>query len=745
MVKNSRKTPKLQLARARPRSPIRKKESKRVKIRRIPTLVNQLATAVVSESRVVTSILRSFPGLDQGALQSLVKMMNDGMTMPFIARYRAKEIQPINEVELRAIHRTYDDVMELEVAKVSAINSVNLPENDVNMHAFLVHQIDNAISVSEVSELVKPFKETSKKVSKLRSAIENVEAVDVAKLVKSCCSNTCKHVDLKSWFYSDIIILLSAAVFADEDCRKLARRVLRRHCAEVDSIKSHQWLAIKRSGEEKPSVFPIDASACKELIVAIYRALAPVATQIKSLNANLVMKPDSCLRTFVEGIKLAVVDHFVPAIRREWIAELNREAVSDSLDMFEVNLRNKLLQPPVAHVSGFVFGIDPGLASGCKVACIDASGAAVDTFKFSPNLTKVNTETFWRYLSQYKPSLIVVGDGTGSIETRKFLAQVAPNQLSCIVSESGASRYSVSELAMRELPNLPIEFRGCVSIARRVIDPLSEYVKIEPKHLSVGMYQHDIPPRKLEKNLADAVSNCVADVGVNLNTASEQLLSAVPGLNKGTAAAIVKYRDTNGPFRNRKQLLDVKGVGPVSWTHAVGFLQVPNSDWTPLDNTPVHPEDYPVANEVVRRHHDFHRLYSPIIPPPSTVISEDMELTVLRLLTLSNPRESIDGISVKIAKDFDIAGSGDLSSLEGRHIDGTVRTVTSFGAFLDISDAGVTSDGLLHISQYPMGASDPHYYRVNQLVRVKIMKVEEEKGGHPSRKSKLRIQLSTRF
>ena len=266
-------------------------------------------------------------------------------------------------------------------------------------------------------------------------------------------------------------------------------------------------------------------------------------------------------------------------------------------------------------------------------------------------------------------------------------------------------------------------------------------MKIDPHRLSVGMYQHDIKASKLEKYLHDIVCECIGDVGVDINTASESLLRFVPGLNRKTAKAIVQYREKRN-FSNRLELRNVPGIGPITYQHSVGFLLVKQSDWTLLDSTPVHPDDYEIANEIVRKHDEFKRFWNPKLSNSGRVYGDADEERILQLLRLNDPRESYQPVEIRTAKDW-IASLETAEVKPGAQITGIVRNITSFGAFVQLIGANVKDDGLLHISQYPVGVSDPHYYDINQTIRVKVLSVESTNAAN-SKPQKLRISLSSR-
>lgn len=661
------------------------------------------------------------------------------------------------------------------------------------LKGMVIQQIDAAVDESHIDEVMKEYNDATQpskttKKSKLKVAMENSSAVDLVDRWKGCCSNLCRHMmdaDRQQLHATDGVVLMASMIFTTTACRDLSRQVLNSQCLFRKSIRSHQWLSMKREGTALPSLFKVHDATIACLVEQLYKLLYPDSKEHSRsyLMSSHLLHKHSCLYHIIESIRRSVNQHFIPAIRREWVSELNKSSEWEAIETFSINLKNKLLQPAVridsiipnrlgvmdhnvrcpttnhTHTSSTygsecILSIDPGLASGCKAVVINAhTSDVVCWFRFHVVQCQ-GTDQFLKHYTQHHPFLVVIGDGKGSIETRSFLSSCVPDANVCLVSESGASIYSVSELGMKELPNLAVEYRGAVSIGRRVLDPISEYTKIEPKHLSVGMYQHDIPSKKLDKYLEKIVSESISTVGIDGNTASETVLQYVPGLHKGTAAAIVRHRQLlKRPFKSRKELLEVKGIGRITWSHCIGFLQIFDSDWTPLDATIVHPDDYSTANAIVRKYTQFQHLYSHNIPlPKDSKVSDRLEMYILDLLSQADARQQqciIAPLPIKKAGAFLSTSSTDQQTQVGAVVRGIVRNITTFGAFINISDFGFTQDGLLHISNYPVGVKDPHHYSINEEVDVKIMSIEASIRAVKDRKhqagDKLRITLSSQL
>lgn len=673
-------------------------------------------------SRAIDLIICKLPEIDRDSLLRVVEMKSGGLSLPFIARYRSSEIKGISETQLREVNMQYEMMVELVEQKERAVAQFT-QILDSEMLEVVHAEVSNCVTVDEVEMVVAKYvsAEESVEVRQVRSAFENLDALALARHVKGCCHDDCLAPSTARSDIHDAQLIIAFWVFSDADALSIARTVIRRSCRDIRDFKPHQWLALRRQKSViEPAYFQIEASVISEMILALFAALVSTEGPVKRLSTSFQIPKDSCVDLFVRGIIASIAKFIIPCLRKEMLEYCNSRADQAALENFARNLRHKLLQPGIQiPANAVVFGIDPGIASGSKCVAYDpTSNAVMDKFIFK------KSEEFSQYFRKFNPSLIVVGDGTGSIQVGQIIASICPETDVCIVSETGASRYSISELGMREFPSLPVEFRGCVSLVRRALDPLAELSKIEPQHLSVGMYQHDLSKQLLGRYLKEVVRGCVAVVGVDLNTASADILALIPGLNYQKAVGIISYRESSssGRFLNRFELRNVLEIDQNAWINAAGFVRVLNSNLSPLDATAIHPEQYVVANEIVRRHSEFHSFYSPLILRPEFEITSEQESEILRLLRLSDPREMEPPLIVKPAKYWLLERPSE--SLVGMKFYGTVRTVTSFGAFISLQGLGVSgSDGLLHVSKYPIGMEDPQYFSANQEVLVMVESV----------------------
>lgn len=707
-------------------------------------------TKTTINDRIVQQIFSLASTVHISGLKKLIGLYSEGFTLPYIARYKRNLIGEIPETSLRLIDQHYESIKSLETDRSRAISQVQEVVDVEMVCATVMQQLELASTKQEIREIVKSViqPQESLKAKALNSALTNSDAINLSHQILSCLSNNCSHVSsIPKNLENDTCLVISSKLFNDSDIINLVRVIAdRQHRSALDEIKSHTWLAMKREGKCTSSFFTFSNPQITELLTAIHKAVVPPTSDTQSISGQLSISHDGCLKLFLAAANRALLNDIVPVIKSEWLRYVTFRAESDAIEYFRKNLRQKLLQPPPPSIDSntVIIGIDPGLASGCK-AVVMMNELVIQNFKFNTLNNRICVDSFRHQVGDLVSSRAVVvalGNGTGSIECRQFIASVFPNLPVAIVDESGASYYSVSELAMKELPNLSIEYRGAVSIAKRLIDPLSEYVKIDPHRLSVGMYQHDIKEKKLEKILHDIVCECIGDVGVDVKTASESLLRFVPGLNRKTAQAIVEFRESYG-IQNRKDLMKVFGIGPFTYEQCIGFLQVKDSNWNPLDSTAVHPDDYEIAAHVVRMHPELGQ-YCPANSHSSTTIpvSAADEYRILQLLRLSDPRELYDPVEVRAAKDW----AGSLERIEvkpGAVLTGLVRNITSFGAFVQLVGSNAKDDGLLHISNYPIGVQDPHYYTINQSIQVKILSVESA-PNESQKPGKDRISLSSR-
>lgn len=670
-------------------------------------------------SKTIELILTRIPEIDRESLNRVVGMKLQGLSLPFIARYRQKEVRGITESQLREMDMQYESAMELEQKKEKVLAGL-VESLDTDMVELAHAELDHCLTVEDVEMVVSKYTSTEEAVETrmVRSAFENLDAVSLAQHVKACCRGDCFASSNVASDIPDSLWIVGSWIFEDPHSLPIARAVIRRTCRDIQDFKPHQWLALRREkGSIEPSYFQIESSSVSEMLLCLFEALVSPTAPLRKLSLSFQIPKNSCLDLFVRSLSSAIVNFIIPCMRREMLEYCDSRANQTALENFAINIRHKLLQPGLQLPSGsVVFGIDPGITSGSKCVVYNISvNSVIDKFLF------YSPKDISPFLKKFEPVVIVLGDGTGSVQVRQMLSSVSPDTLVCVVSESGASRYSISELGVNEFPSLPVEFRGCVSLVRRALDPLSELTKIEPQHLSVGIYQHDMSKQLLGRYLEEVVRECVAVVGVELNTATVAILSLIPGLDTQKANAIVRYRNScpGGRIQNRFELRNVEGIDERAWINSAGFVRVADSNLSPLDNTAIHPEQYGVANTVVAAHEEFRHLYSSLIP--NLGVSPENESEILRLLRLSDPRELEPPLTVKPAKDWVVEKP---ESVVGKRFHGIVKTVTPFGAFISLDSIGITGkDGLLHVSEYPLGIEDPQYFAANQEVYVEVESV----------------------
>jgi protein Tex len=681
-----------------------------------------------------------------------VRLLDEGNTIPFIARYRKEITDSLDEEELRNVADRLAYLRSLGERKQAVLASI---QEQGKLTAELEAAVMGASILQQVEDLYLPYR------PKRRTRATVARERGLEPLARTILSQPLgqKPADLAAQFLgdevADVVAALAGArdIVAEEmaetaEIRQYARHQLRRcgrvvvklakegadeqgkyelyhrFSAPLDDLQPHQLLAINRGESEK--VLRVSFEGPDEAILRW-------AEQRLGLNVRSPLAAE--LR---EAVADGTARLLAPAIEREVHRALTESADDHAIVTFQHNLRNLLLQPPLKGRT--VMGIDPGYRTGCKVSVCDATGKVLDTatiYPHEPQRHRVEAlAVLVGLVRKHRVEAIAIGNGTASRETEQLAADllhqlgggVEPAVAYALVSEAGASVYSASPLARKELPDLDVSMRGAVSIARRLQDPLAELVKIDPKSIGVGLYQHDVDQKKLAAMLDSVVESVVNSVGVNANTASPALLTYVAGLNSRLAENVVAYRDEHGPFRNRRQLLQVKGIGPKSFEQAAGFLRIPDGD-APLDNTAIHPESYGVVSQLVEHHGSLKML--PLDQLRSTVPELARQLAVgeptLRdiLDALAKPgRDPRDDLPAPILR-TDVLSLDDLQ--EGMVLKGTVRNVVDFGAFVDI---GVKQDGLVHISQMASHyVQNPHdVVRVGDVVDVRVIKVDKERG-----------------
>ena len=704
------------------------------------------------EARLIERVAQEL-GLTQSQVQVTVELLEQGCTIPFIARYRKERTSGLDEVQLRLIQQSAERVAKLEERRRSVFAS--LDEQGV-LDASLRRDIEDAATLVALEDLYAPYRPKRKtRASKaldaglgpLLQALLRDEPI-TSKLAGALCPDFPDEAAV----LGGVKDIYAEHVSDQADVREHVRLQLRRRgvlsckkrrgaqdnptfegyldfSSPLERLRPHQVLAIRRGDAEKALSFALELQETRALdwIKRRYNTLRHPA------HAALL---DEAIEDGYERLLL-------PALSREVWAELELKADAHAIHVFALNLKNLLLQPPMSQRR--VMGIDPGYRTGCKIAVIDERGEllATEMIYIHDGRSKAAPERLKALIQRHGVALIAIGNGTASRETEEAVAQalraLTPGQGQgqaqvqyALVSEAGASVYSASELARAELPDLDVSVRGAVSIARRLQDPLAELVKIDPRSIGVGMYQHDVNQAQLERSLDAVVEDVVNAVGVDLNTASPALLTRISGIGPKLAAKIVEHRASVGAFQTRAQLLKVKGLGAKTFEQCAGFLRIPSGQ-EPLDQTAIHPERYPFAREVLKA---LGAAPGAELEPKLKLERASIEALASRFevgpLTLRDilddlvrpgrdPRQELDSPQLR----SDVLSLEDLR--EGMRLSGTVRNVVDFGAFVDL---GVKQDGLVHISELSdRFVSDPHeVVAVGDRVQVTVLSVDLKRG-----------------
>ncbi|MDY5730550.1 MAG: Tex family protein [Eubacteriales bacterium] len=657
-------------------------------------------------------------------VKNVVQMLDEGSTIPFIARYRKEMHGSADDTTLRALEERLKYLRKLDERKGDILKNI---EEQGKLTEDLAKDIQSAQTLAELEDLYLPYKAkrrtraTIAKEKGLEPLADSIFAQDGTMDIEVLAQpfiNVEKEVKTVEEALQGASDILAERIAEDAKIRKVLQMIIKRqgtvkteNTGEEDSVYSqyyafsqdlrnlqnHQILAINRGEKEGILKFRLDFD--REVGLEFLQ--------------NRIVKNNSPYVSFLNACSADSYDRLLyPAVERAIRTELTDRANEGAIHNFSINLKNLLMQAPV---KGFTtMGLDPGYKNGCKVAVVDPTGKVLDTTVVYPTFgEKGKNEAIQKLslmLKKHSVSHIAIGNGTASRETEQMVVdmiQLLKNGVSyVIVNEAGASVYSASKIAAEEFPEFDVNLRSAVSIARRLQDPLAELVKIDPKAIGVGQYQHDMPQKELSEALSNVVEDCVNNVGVDLNTASPSLLSYVSGLSATTTKNIVKYREENGSFKTRKELLKVKGLGPKAFEQCAGFLRVPESK-NILDNTAVHPESYGAAMQILEA---------------CGFNSNDLQANAIAALPLLIKQQGEEKIAIKaeigvptlrdIVKEILKPGRdprdelpkpvlrSDVLKLEdikvGMELTGTVRNVIDFGAFVDI---GVHEDGLVHISE----------------------------------------------
>ena len=688
--------------------------------------------------------------------ENILKLLDEGNTIPFIARYRKEMTGAIDDQVLREFNDRYEYLKNLNKRKQEVSNAIT---EQGKMTEEIQAAIDAAQTMTEVEDIYRPYKQ--KKKTRASVAIEKglqplaefilEQEGDPYKEAEKYIDEE-KGVSTVDDAISGAKDIIAEIISDNAELRKKLRSMLENHgemqvkmvkddekgtyamyadYAEIiPEIKNHRVLAINRGEKEeclKAKIY-FNPEIAKRICMAKY---------IKSKGQA------DCIKLIEEAADDGYDRLIEPSVEREVRAILTDKASEQAIKMFEVNLRPLLLQPPVK--GKITLGLDPGYRTGCKVAVVDETGKVLDTAVIYPVPPKNDIEgakkIIKNLIAKHKVDIISIGNGTASKETEIFVAdllkELGDDSVSyAVVSEAGASVYSASKLAVEEFPDFDVTQRSAVSIARRLQDPLAELIKIDPKSIGVGQYQHDMDAKRLDSVLGGVLEDCVNSVGVDLNTASVSLLKYVAGLNAGIAKNIVTFREENGKFTSRTQLLKVSKLGPKAYEQCAGFLRIPDGK-NILDNTAVHPESYKKAEKLLelfgyseddvkaRKLSDLPQKVKDFGETKAAEYCELDKATMNDIIAeLVKPGRDIRDSLPQRKLRKDILGIEDLSV--GMEVEGTVRNVIDFGAFVDI---GVHEDGLVHISEitdrFIRHPSD--VLKVGQQVKAVIISLDKAK------------------
>ncbi|MFK4886999.1 Tex family protein [Lactococcus petauri] len=681
-------------------------------------------------------------------VQKVLELTAEGNTVPFIARYRKEVTGSLDEVEIKKIIDENDSLTKLKDRKTAVLSKI---EEQGKLTDQLKAQIEAAEKLSEVEDFYLPYKEKRrtkatvakenglfplaqlivKNTPRLEEEAEkytNETFATVAKALQGAMDILAEAISedakLRSWLLSEVKqnSLLESRLKEQSLDEKKVFQIYYEFAEKVSELPNHRVLALNRG--EKMGVLSVKFEHNEDKILRFFE------NRFAARNNKYMSL----------AIKEAVKKKLLPAMERAVRGELTEKAEDAAIEVFGENLKNLLLVAPLKGRT--VMGFDPAYRTGAKLAIVDATGKLLTTTVIYPvkpaNASQISQakKELAALISKYKVDMIAIGNGTASRESETFVAEVLKeNSLSdvfyVIVSESGASVYSASELAREEFPDLTVEKRSAISIARRLQDPLAELVKIEPKAIGVGQYQHDVAEKKLTENLDFVVETVVNQVGVNVNTASPALLSHVAGFNKTLANNVVKFREENGALKSRAQLKKVPRLGAKAFEQAAGFLRIPEAK-NFLDNTGVHPESYQVVEKLLETldiadldGNSAAILKKVNIAEMSEKLGVGRETLTDIIADLTKPgRDLRDNFDAPILRQ-DVLSASDLRV--GQKLEGAVRNVVDFGAFVDI---GIKNDGLIHVSDLSKNfVKNPHeVVAVGQIVTVWVKSIDQERG-----------------
>ena len=703
------------------------------------------------DNHLIKSIIEKY-NFSEKQITSVLKLLEDKNTVPFIARYRKEQTGGLDEVEIKQISDEYQYMVNLQKRKEEVIHSI---EQQGMLSDELKNDILKQTKLQRVEDLYRPYKQKKKTRAteakrkglepfatwllqpQLDEAVEakakiyineEVESIDEAiqgaqDIIAEQISDNPKYRSriLKNVYHQGQIVTTKKKKAEDE---KEIFAMYYDYAEPIKKMANHRVLAVNRGEKEKVLTVKIEFDT----------------TQVeKDIEKQEIKKETEATYIVKDAIKDSLKRLIMPSIEREIRGDLTEKAENHAIDVFSENLRNLLLQPPMKGKQ--ILGVDPAFRTGCKLAVINPYGTFVakNVIYPHPPVNKLDNaeKVIVKMINDYSVQLIAIGNGTASRETEQFIANVIQkyklNVQFIIVNEAGASVYSASEIARAEFPDFQVEERSAVSIGRRVQDPLSELVKIDPKSIGVGQYQHDVNQKELEKALTFVVETAVNQVGVDVNTASRSLLQYVSGLTSQIAQNIIEYREENGAIKHHKEIAKVKRLGAKTLEQSIGFLRIVDGT-EPLDNTSIHPESYNATYELLKQLNlkvkdlGNDTLKNKLDSVNIKELAEELNIGEPTLEDIINSlkapnRDPRDEFETPILKS-DVLSIEDLK--EGMKLSGTVRNVVDFGAFVDI---GVKQDGLVHVSKLSKRfvKNTMDIVSVGDIVEVWILSIDKQK------------------
>ncbi len=712
-------------------------------------------------------------------VRAAVTLLDEGSTVPFIARYRKEATGGLDDTQLRTLEQRLAYLRELEERRAAVVASIT---EQGKMTAALAAAIAGADTKQALEDLYLPYRPKRRTkamiareaglqpladllladptrepgaaaaafVAAEKGVADTDAALDGARfiLLEQFAEDALLVGSVRKWLETESLLVTVVAKGKEQDPEAQRYRDYFRHDEPLARVPSHRALAIFRARKEgfvdgflgfraeraAPAAAATGPAAADAAPECVPIGDAPRGQQFVMARFGLADKGRPADKWLADTARLAWKAKLALHVECDLLASLRERAEAAAIDVFAANLRDLLLAAPAGPEA--ILGLDPGLRTGCKVAVVDRTGKVLATTTIFPHPPREDVEGSLRTLAllcrQHAVALVSIGNGTASRESDRLVAELRKRHpelglQQLVVSEAGASVYSASELAAQEFPDLDVSLRGAVSIARRLQDPLAELVKIDPKAIGVGQYQHDVDQTRLQRSLDAVVEDCVNHVGVDLNTASEALLRRVAGLSPALAKNIVQHRDANGPFLTRKELLRVSRLGPKAFEQCAGFLRVPGGE-NPLDTSAVHPEAYPVVERILARTGG----------DVKALLGNRDVLRTLRPEHFTDERFGVPTVTDILAElekpgrdprpRFETAtfqdGVETLADLkEGMVLEGVVTNVTAFGAFVDV---GVHQDGLVHISQLAdQFVADPReVVKAGQVVKVRVLAVD---------------------